>query len=149
MSRIRDLELLSGSELNTVKLLLADEATGLLHGKECLPSIHATADALFKAASGGKGGSETTESLDSLDKLQLTVEDITSEKGANILNLLVKTGWVSSKNGARRLIAKGGVRLNGVKVETEHVTVELDAFDTEGRLKLTASKKVHCLLLKP
>jgi tyrosyl-tRNA synthetase len=148
MPRVRELELLSGSELNAVKLLLADEATALLHGKDCLSSIHATAEALFRASDASRNGGGT-EALDSLDRLQLTAEDIAPERSASILTLLMKTGWASSKNAARRMIAKGGVRLNGVKVDTEYVTVDWAAFDAQGRLKLTASKKMHILVLRP
>jgi tyrosyl-tRNA synthetase len=48
-----------------LQILLADEATRLLHGDDCLTQIHATTESLF--ASGGAGD------LDSLPKFEIEV----------------------------------------------------------------------------
>ena len=80
-----------GSELNAAKILLADEATHLLHGNDCLAQIHATVDSLF---AGGSGGAE----LESLPKFTV------SEGSMSVVDLLVLAGMSTSKGEAKRLI---------------------------------------------
>merc|ERR1712062_740719 len=47
LQQIEQLSLLKGSQINEAKILLADETTSMLHGKECLITIHKTASIMF------------------------------------------------------------------------------------------------------
>ena len=123
-----------GSELNAAKILLADEATRLLHGNDCLAQIHATVDSLF---AGGSGGAE----LESLPKFTV------SEGSMSVVDLLVLAGMSTSKGEAKRLIKGGGARINDEKVTSESAMVALADFGTESRLKLSSGKKSHCLIV--
>eukprot|EP00607_Mallomonas_marina_P008066 CAMPEP_0182417912 /NCGR_PEP_ID=MMETSP1167-20130531/2365_1 /TAXON_ID=2988 /ORGANISM="Mallomonas Sp, Strain CCMP3275" /LENGTH=410 /DNA_ID=CAMNT_0024591777 /DNA_START=321 /DNA_END=1553 /DNA_ORIENTATION=- len=129
-----------GSQLNSAKRRLADEATTLLHGSECLSQIHATADSLFK----GEGND-----LDSLPTVALTSTNQVEGEGVLVVDMLVRAELAGSKSEAKRLIKGGGARVNGVKVESETVSVTRSDFDEEGRLKLSLGKKKHVVITIP
>jgi tyrosyl-tRNA synthetase len=59
----------TGADLNKAKVILADQATMMLHGEECLAAIHETASSLF-AKDKGEGGD-----MESLPKVVLEAED--------------------------------------------------------------------------
>lgn len=142
MEKIREYEKLEGAELNEIKVILADEATKLLHGEECLHDIHSTVSSLF-----GSGGGDD---LDSLAKFSLEKDDIEVESnGVLVINMLVKANLVKSKGEARRLIRGGGVKVNDEKVLDEMAEVKIDKFDDQGRLKISAGKKKHALIVLP
>ncbi len=143
IEKIRELENLTGSELNDVKVLLADEATAMLHGRECLPDIHATVASLFQEGGGG------SEALDSLTKLQLDPSDMAPDKSIWVVEVLLRGGMVSSKNEGRRLIRNKGVRINDEVVVDERTQLSADMFDSLGRMKLSSGKKTHMLILLP
>lgn len=172
MSTIGEYEKLSGGELNAVKVVLADEATRLLHGDDCLAGIHAAARTLFANATATAPASATTSTaagfsssatgradLDSLVKVQLLAEDLVGfeQNGVfvvapgemQVVELLLKAGFAATKSEGRRLIELGGARVNDVKVSDIKATVSKSDFDEAGRLKLSGSKKKHCLILKP
>lgn len=52
LSEIEELSKLEGADINKAKVILADEATKMLHGEECLAQIHATVANLFTGAAG-------------------------------------------------------------------------------------------------
>jgi len=141
MERIREIETWQGADLNKAKVLLADEATRLLHGEACLEAIHNTVQTLF--AKGGAGD------LDSLPKLQLLEEEVNAirqGRGLSVVDLLVKSGFAASKGEAKRLIKAGGTKVNDVKVEEEAAMVSESSFP-EGKLKLSKGKKDNVLFL--
>jgi tyrosyl-tRNA synthetase len=65
-SAILMLEQLEGSNTNHAKIVLADEATALLHGTDCLEQMHETVETMSK----GEG-----ESTDGLPRIFVTVSD--------------------------------------------------------------------------
>lgn len=135
LEQIREMEKWTGAELNQAKVVLADEATKMLHGEACLESIRVTAQSLF----GNKGGGD-------LDSLQSYEIDGPSDAGVPVVELLLKASFASSKAEARRLIKGGGARVNNEKVTDEAATVKTDDFDDKGRLKLSSGKKNHCVI---
>jgi tyrosyl-tRNA synthetase len=134
LEELAKIEKWEGSELNAAKILLADEATRLLHGEECLVQIHATVDSLF---AGGSGGSD----LESLPKVFVDIDSV------SVVDLLVLAGMSTSKGEAKRLIKGGGARVNDEKVTSEAAVVSSSDFGTERRLKLSSGKKSHCLVM--
>eukprot|EP00596_Hydrurales_sp_CCMP1899_P008607 CAMPEP_0119034688 /NCGR_PEP_ID=MMETSP1177-20130426/1704_1 /TAXON_ID=2985 /ORGANISM="Ochromonas sp, Strain CCMP1899" /LENGTH=358 /DNA_ID=CAMNT_0006992321 /DNA_START=479 /DNA_END=1552 /DNA_ORIENTATION=- len=133
LEKIKEIEGWEGSQLNAAKILLADEATRLLHGDDCLTQIHATTESLF--ASGGAGD------LDSLPKFE--IEDITS---ITAIDLLLKASFASSKSEAKRLIKAGGARINDQKVSDDTTLISPTDF-IDGKLKLSSGKKTHCVIV--
>jgi tyrosyl-tRNA synthetase len=146
IEEIRKMEQLEGAQLNAAKVILADEATKLLHGVECLPQIHATVESLF---AGKKGGSAAD--LDSLPKVLLDKSMVSSSTDVSIsvVDLLLKAEMAASKGEARRLIKGGGARVNDKKVADEAAIVSAEDFDAEGRLKLSSGKKTHAVVVLP
>ena len=146
LEQIRGMEKWEGAELNKAKVVLADEATKLLHGEACLAQIHTTAEALFAAARGGGAGGD----LSSLPRFELTAKEgagLRGGKGIPVVDLLVKAELASSKGEAKRLIKAGGARVNDEKVVDEAAVVAAGGFDAEGRLKLSSGKKNHVLIV--
>jgi tyrosyl-tRNA synthetase len=139
MDEIRVMEQWQGSELNKAKVLLADEATRLLHGEDCLAKIHATVAALFAGA-----GSD----LESLPRIQLEVAaGDAAALSVPVVDLLVRADMAASKSEAKRLIKGGGARINDEKVSDENATVSAGDFDAEGKLKISSGKKKHALVV--
>ena len=130
---IAEMENWKGADINKAKVVLADEATALLHGRECLKAIHETIDTMFKG--GGKGAS-----TESLNRVFVTNEDMASG-GVKIVDLFVQLGLATSKKEARRLIQGGGAKLNDVKVEDEMAVVTADDFNESKEVTLRAGKK--------
>jgi tyrosyl-tRNA synthetase len=131
LDEITELEKLEGSDINNAKIVLADEATSLLHGKECLIVIHDTINTMF---------SGTGASTEGLPRVYVKKEDVA--EGVRVLDLIVELGLASSKQEARRLIQGGGAR----KGDTEKITdvnaslTKLD-FGDSNELTLRAGKK--------
>ena len=67
LEEIAELEQLKGSEINNAKIVLADEATAMLHGRECLTQIHETVQNMFKGAG---------ESTDGLPRISVSADDL-------------------------------------------------------------------------
>ena len=91
---------LEGSEINSAKIILANEVTCLLHGPEAAKTAEATARDVFEK--GGVG--------DDLPTLTLAASDLAD--GISIVQLLVKSGLAGSGKEAKRLIAEDGAKLN-------------------------------------
>mmetsp|Transcript_50293 Transcript_50293/g.75115 ORF Transcript_50293/g.75115 Transcript_50293/m.75115 type:complete len:151 (-) Transcript_50293:469-921(-) len=133
LEEIGKLEKLEGADINKAKIVLADEATGLLHGKECLKKIHETISNMFG------GGGVSTESL---PRVTLTQEDLTTGGGKGYLDLFLELGLATSKKDARRLIQGGGARMDDEKIEEETGRLtEADFPDGKTEITLRAGKK--------
>ncbi len=122
------LESLPGAEINDAKVVLATEATTLLHGRDAALNAKATAQATFGA--GGIGGELPTLATDDAD--------------LPIVSILIGLGFVESKAEARRKIGEGAVRVNG-----EVVSDPMSVVTTEGEpVKISLGKKKHGLLTR-
>jgi tyrosyl-tRNA synthetase len=134
---IAELATYEGADINKAKIILADEATALLHGRDCLDAIHNTIESMFAT---GKGAAST----EGLPRVYVTKEAINNEKGVSVLDLLVELKLVASKKEARRLIQGGGARIGDDIVITDDVNPVLSISDfVNGATELTlrAGKK--------
>jgi tyrosyl-tRNA synthetase len=124
LDEIEKLEKLNGADINSAKVILADEATALLHGKECLAAIHETVSNMFSGA-----GSGSTEGL---PRVLVSKSDVESGN-ARLLDLLVNLKLASSKKEARRLIQGGGAKIgdgsDSKLLDDENAALSLDDFD--------------------
>jgi len=134
---IEKLESLPGAAINEAKAKLADEATAMLHGAECLEDIRATAKTLF-AAGGGKAAADTS----ALPRVQLTSAELEGE-GVPVIDLFLRLEFGKSKGEVRRLVDGGGARFNDVKIEDAKMVVTADSFEGGSEIKLSAGKKKH------
>lgn len=135
LDQITEMESWRGAQLNQAKVLLADEATRLLHGEACLGDIHQTVQKLF--AGGGAGGPGSTASLPTIQVAKSEVE-----QGLPVLDLFIRLNMAKSKGEVRRLVKGNGVKLNDEKISDGDEPVALAAF-TKGQLKVSVGKKKH------
>jgi tyrosyl-tRNA synthetase len=127
LDEIARLEGLPGAEINQAKIVLATEATAMLHGRAAAEAAAGTARETF--AEGGAG-----EDLPTL----------TVGTGMSILSALTGLGFCASNGEAKRKIAEGAVRLNDVTV-TDPALMLTAANEP---LKLSLGKKRHGLLVR-
>ena len=123
---------LEGSEINSAKIILANEVTCLLHGPEAAKTAEATARDVFEK--GGVG--------DDLPTLTLAASDLAD--GISIVQLLVKSGLAGSGKEAKRLIAEDGAKLNDAPLYDASLVLRAD--DLVEPIKLSKGKKKHALV---
>ena len=123
---------LEGSEINSAKIILANEVTCLLHGPEAAKTAEATARDVFEK--GGVG--------DDLPTLTLAASDLAD--GISIVQLLVKSGLAGSGQDAKRLIAEDGAKLNDAPLYDASLVLRAD--DLVEPIKLSKGKKKHALV---
>jgi tyrosyl-tRNA synthetase len=126
-------EKLQGAEINKAKIVLADEATALLHGRECLKAIHDTVDSMFK---GGKSAQASTEGLN-----RIFISDEEATAGVKFIDLFVQLSLANSKKEARRLIQGGGAKLGEEKITDENAVLDMAGFGGKNEVTLRAGKK--------
>ncbi|MFL6752858.1 MAG: tyrosine--tRNA ligase, partial [Sphingomicrobium sp.] len=127
VEEITRLEALPGAEINHAKVVLATEATAMLHGREAAEAAQETARETFE--SGGAGEDLPT----------LSVGD-----GINIAHALTALGFTPSNKEAKRKIAEGAVRLDGVVVNDPALMVGA----SNEPVKLSLGRKRHGLLVR-
>jgi tyrosyl-tRNA synthetase len=121
------LESLSGAEINQAKIVLATEATAMLHGREAAEAAARTAAETFGA--GGLGEDLPTLSLG---------------EGMNIAHALTALGFTPSNKEAKRKIAEGAVRLDDVTVNDPALLL----MPADEPVKLSLGRKKHGLLVR-
>ena len=154
MDEIRQIESLSGADLNSSKAVLSFEATLLAHGREAAVQSLEAAAGVFGARvipghvlpsstipRGGAGDDrsgvpQTSVSLNAL------------KEGIPAFKALQMTGLVKSGGEARRLIGQGGGYVNGERIEAFDQMIT-DGMLQEGEILLRAGKKkYHKLILE-
>jgi tyrosyl-tRNA synthetase len=119
--------------INNLKILLANEATKILHGKEIAKNAEKTAKDTFE--SGGIG-------LD-LPIIKIQKKELTN--GIKILDLLSDSNIMTSKSDARRAIKSNALKLNNLILSDENKIIRLDDFENKV-IKISFGKKKHYLL---
>eukprot|EP00554_Chaetoceros_debilis_P002173 CAMPEP_0194090860 /NCGR_PEP_ID=MMETSP0149-20130528/40764_1 /TAXON_ID=122233 /ORGANISM="Chaetoceros debilis, Strain MM31A-1" /LENGTH=483 /DNA_ID=CAMNT_0038775261 /DNA_START=201 /DNA_END=1652 /DNA_ORIENTATION=- len=132
LEEIEELSKLKGADINKAKIVLANEATALLHGRDCLQTINETVDNMFKK----KAGSASTESLPRIFVAEGDLAD-----GVKFLDLFLELKLANSKKEARRLIQGGGAKLGEEKITDENGTLTLADFEDGKEVILRAGKK--------
>ena len=126
------LERLEGSEVNDAKIILANEVTALLHGRDAALTAAQTSSEVFE-----KGG--IGESLPTIAFRENEISD-----GLPIVQAFVKAGLAKSGKEAKRLIAENGARLDDKLVTNTNLV--LTAKMLTKPIKLSAGKKRHALV---
>ena len=119
--------------INNLKVLLANEATRILHGSEASKRSEKTAKDTFKE--GGLGS----------DLPEIKIKSVEIKKGVNILDLISNNKIVTSKSEARRAIANKGFKLDGLIIHDEKKILEIKDFK-DNKLKLSYGKKKHYII---
>ncbi len=119
--------------INNLKILLANEATKILHGEKASKKAAQTAKDTFE--SGGLGSD--------LPEIRIKFKEV--EKGINILDFIANNKILTSKSEARRAIANKGFRIDDVTINDEKKIIKLSDFK-ENILKISYGKKKHYLV---
>jgi tyrosyl-tRNA synthetase len=127
LDEIARLERLPGAEINEAKIILATEATAMLHGRAAAEAAAETARTTF-----GEGGAG--EDLPSLP----TAGTI------SVLDALTGLNFCSSNSEAKRKIAEGAVRVDDEVVSDPSLIIQVP----NNPVKLSLGKKKHGLLVR-
>jgi tyrosyl-tRNA synthetase len=122
LDQIAKLEALEGAAINDAKVVLATEATAMLHGREAALNAKETAKSTF---AGGAGEDLPTLAI---------------EGGMTIAQALTAIGFTASNGEAKRKIAEGAVRLDDAVVS--------DPAMIAAPGKLSLGKKKHGMLTR-
>lgn len=134
LKEIKKYEQVEGKELNEIKKILAFEATKLCHGLESAQSAEITAKMAF----------EQGIMVGDIPQIEISIADIGDGIQAYKLFHLAKLAETGGE--AKRLITGGGARINDEVIKEEFILITKDSFK-EGKLKLSAGKKKHSLVI--
>ena len=119
--------------INNLKIILANEATKILHGEIASKKAEKTAKETFEGS--GLGAD--------LPEIKLKLNEI--NKGINLLDFLSKNKIMTSKSEARRTIINKGLKINNEVVNDANKILQLKDFK-ENILKISYGKKKHYLI---
>ena len=128
VSEIEEHALKKGEELNSVKEILAYEATKIVHGEAEAETAREAALNLFKKGS-ADGAPEVAMNINELE-------------GKLLADVCVSAGLFESKSEAKRMIVQGGLTMNGNKVDDIAKTVSACDF-SKGMIELKKGKKIY------
>ena len=124
----------SSTDINELKILLANEATTMLHGSKAANDSETTAKKTFKDKSAGKD----------LPTIKVKKNEITN--GINILDLVLLTKLGSSKGEIRRMIRNNGLKINNETITDENKILYEDNFEQNSFMKVSHGKKQHVIV---
>ena len=124
----------SNEDINKFKILLANEATKMLHGSKAANDAEITANKTFKDKSFGKN----------LPTIKIKKNEIIN--GINILDLVVRTKLGSSKGDVRRMIKNNGLKINNETIIDESKIFYENDFDQNNTMKVSHGKKQHVIV---
>ena len=124
----------NGQDINKVKILLANEATTMLHGIKAAKDSEITAQKTFVDKSIGK------------DLPIIKVKKNTIAKGINIFDLVLQTKLANSKGEIRRMIKNNGLKINNEVLKDETKIINQNNFDENNNMKVSHGKKQHVIV---
>ena len=130
---LKKIEEIKNKNINQLKVILANEATAMLHGKAATQKAEQTAKNTFEKKSIGED----------LPSINLKKEEVIN--GINIVDLVITSNLLNSKNEVRRMIKNKGIKVNNIPVENDQFNVSLNNFEKENFLKLSHGKKKHVI----
>ena len=131
---LKKIDEIKNNNINELKILLANEATTMLHGESSAKKAEQTAKKTFETGSVGKD----------LPTIKINKKEI--ENGINILDLAVLSNLLNSKSEARRLIKNRGIKINNETIEDQTLQIFLKDFKNQNLLKLSLGKKKHVII---
>ena len=138
LDEIGRLEKLEGAEINDAKIVLATEATAMLHGQ-------AQADAAAETARKTFGlDTETGTAFALAGRVGNSLPTLSVGDGINVAHALTQFGFTPSNKEAKRKIAEGAVRLDEVVVSDPGLIITAG----DEPKKLSLGKKRHGLLVR-
>jgi tyrosyl-tRNA synthetase len=136
MEEVKRLGGLPGEQINEAKKVLAYEVTKLIHGENEAIKARDAAESLFGSGNNFENVPSTT----------ITREQVSG--GIGILDLMLQGNLISSKGEGRRLIAQGGVSVNGDRVTDIFLTLEEKDFINKVLMIRKGKKVYHQFIMK-
>ena len=124
----------TNKNINEIKILLANEATKMLHGIKAALDSEITAKKTFEDKLIGKN----------LPVIKIKKNKI--KDGVNIFDLVLLTNLANSKGEIRRMIKNNGLRINNEIVTEETKIIYKEDFDKKGNIKVSHGKKQHIII---
>ena len=124
---------IKNENVNKLKIILANEATSMLHGKIAAQKAEETAKNTFE-----KGNIGTD-----LPIIEVKNKDISN--GLNIIDLVVLSKLINSKSEVRRTIKNNGIKINNETITDEKMNISINNFKNN-ILKLSHGKKNHVII---
>jgi tyrosyl-tRNA synthetase len=131
--KIEKIEEIKNKDINYLKIILANEATSMLHGKSSAKKAEQTAINTFERGSIGED----------LSSVNVRKEEVIN--GINIVDLVMASNLLTSKSEVRRMIQNKGIKINNQPIEDDKFKVSLNDFSKENFLKLSHGKKNHVI----
>ena len=133
IDEIEKIESDSKYDINLAKIILANHATTLLHGKDAASKAEKTAQDTFR-------GDSISENLPKISLLEKEFK-----QPVYIYDLIVKIGFSNSKSEARKLIRGHGVKLNQSVVKDELYELLLEDV-SDNKAMISVGKKKHFIV---
>ena len=132
---INEIKKLQNNDINKLKILLANEATSMLHGEKAAKDSEQAAKEAFSGSSLGS----------SLPSIKIEKKNL--DKKINIVDLVILSKLENSKSEIRRLIKGNAIKLNDTIISDEKLIIENKLFN-KNYLKLSIGKKRHIKIEK-
>ncbi len=128
-----ELEKLSNDEknINNLKILLANEATRILHGEKKSKESEKTAKETFAASGVGQ------------NLPVILIKESLLKNKINVIDFLNNTQILNSKSEIRRAIKERGIRINDIVVIDDKKIIDLNYFLQNDYIKVSYGKKKH------
>ena len=137
IEKINEFNNLEGKSLNEAKVLLADQATSICHGKQNSIQAHNLSLKIFD-----ENTIDETIPEKNIYKARLTH----LKEGFLLKELLIKINFANSNGESKRLIMNGGVRINNIKISDKDYIITLSDFGKEKKIKISVGKKKNGLI---
>jgi len=131
---VNKIDELKNKDINSLKIILANEATTMLHGKAAAKKAEESAKNVFEKGLIGD------------DLRSISVDKTKMQNGVNIIDLVVDTKLLNSKSEVRRTIKNKGIKINNSTIEDEKFVVTLKDFLGENYIKISHGKKNHVIV---
>ena len=126
---LEKIEDIKNENINDLKILLANEATKMLHGEIETKKVEELAKSTFKENSTGEH----------LPSVKIGSDLI----GKDIISLIEYTNNELSKSEIRRLIQNNGIKIDNEKIKDGKILISKKLFENKGFIKLSVGKKKH------
>ena len=129
---IDEIENIKNQDINKLKIILANEATAMLHGKTASLNAEKTAKETFILGIAGK---------------DLPVINLKKKQGnkINILDLVLASKLLTSKGEVRRAIKNNGIKINDATIVDDKLIIDFNQFE-KNSCKLSFGKKKHIVV---
>ncbi len=127
--KLDEIEQIRNQDINKQKIILANEATSMLHGTKQAEEAENLAKKTFSEDTSGEN----------LPDLKIGKNNINSDI-VNIISIIEKN---LSKSEIRRLIKSNGIKINNETISNEKFKVSKELIDKNNFIKLSIGKKKH------